>query len=69
MAQKKKPIRPSVESTLPRERPSARMLRTWAKRITRGNAVTIPVFTGGAWTLQVLRGHKRVLQVPVEQNG
>ncbi len=45
------------------------MLRTWAKRIGRGNAVTVPVFTGGEWTLQVLRGHKRVLQVPVELEG
>lgn len=45
------------------ERPSQRMLRTWAKRIRKGSAIPIPVYVGGAWSLQVLRGHKRVLQL------
>lgn len=56
------PGSPEAEA-LPADRPSNRMLRTWAKRIRNGDAVTIPVFVGGAWSLQILRGHKRILQL------
>lgn len=46
-------------------KPSQRMLRIWARRLARGRARPIPVFVGGAWSLQILRGHKRVLRLPV----
>lgn len=44
------------------DRPSSRMVRNWAKLISKGRANVIPVFVAGGWTLHVLRGHKRVLQ-------
>ena len=44
------------------ERPSNRMVRNWAKLISKGRANVIPVFVDGTWTLHVQRGHKRILQ-------
>ena len=52
-----------INTPLPQDRPSRRMLKIWAKRIAGGQASTIPVFVGGAWTLNIPRGHKRVLQL------
>jgi hypothetical protein len=63
MNAKKNPTAP--EANLMQDRPSQRMLKTWAKRITRGRATTIPVFIGGQWSLQIPRGHKRLLQLGV----
>lgn len=47
------------------DRPSNRMVRNWAKLISKGRANVIPVFVDGSWTLHVLRGHKRVLQFAI----
>ncbi len=44
---------------LPKEKPSNRMLKNWAKRIASGEAQAIPVFVGGEWSLQIQRGKKR----------
>jgi hypothetical protein len=55
-------IAPDRSETIEPDRPSNRMVRNWAKNISKGRANVIPVFVDGAWTLHVLRGHKRVLQ-------
>ena len=59
----KKSLELLAQGALPQDRPSQRMLKTWAKRIKHGRAATVPVFVGGKWSLQILRGHKRVLQL------
>ena len=48
---------------LPREQPSSRMLRNWAKRISQGTAHAIPVYVNGSWSLQIMRGKKRRLHI------
>ena len=53
---------------LPQDRPSRRILRTWARRIKNGEANTIPVYVGGSWSLQIMRGHKRALQLGLSIN-
>ncbi|MBI4349432.1 MAG: hypothetical protein HY553_21535 [Elusimicrobia bacterium] len=45
--------------------PAPSLLKSWAKRMAKGNVPMIPVFVGGAWSLQVPRGNKRVLRVNV----
>ncbi|MBI5201312.1 MAG: hypothetical protein HY925_06975 [Elusimicrobia bacterium] len=45
--------------------PSASLLKAWGKRMQKGNVRMIPVFVGGAWSLQVPRGNKRVLRLNV----
>lgn len=52
-----------INTPLAQDRPSRRMLKIWAKRVAGGQASTIPVFVGGAWTLNIPRGHKRVLRL------
>ncbi len=41
-------------------------LRKWSKSISRGEAMAVPVFAEGKWTLQVMRGNKRTMQVEVD---
>ncbi len=45
--------------------PAPSLLKSWAKRMAKGNVAMIPVFVGGAWSVQVPRGNKRVLRVNV----
>jgi len=45
--------------------PNASLLKAWGKRLAKGNVPMIPIFVGGAWSLQVVRGNKRVLRVKV----
>jgi hypothetical protein len=56
-----------LEDELPKEKPSRRMLRNWAKRIAQGEARAIPVYVGGSWSLQIMRGKKRRLQLELGQ--
>ncbi len=49
--------------------PASSLLKSWGKRLAKGNVPVIPVYVGGAWTLQVPRGNKRVLRVPVGKTG
>lgn len=63
MMTQKKTLDTMPQGELAQDRPSQRMLKTWAKRIKHGRAATVPVFVGGKWSLQILRGHKRVLQL------
>lgn len=49
------------------EKPAATLVKSWAKKMSQGRATIIPVFVGGVWSLQVPRGNKRVLTVPVDQ--
>lgn len=46
--------------------PNPSLLKSWGKRMARGNVPMIPVFVGGGWSLQVPRGNKRVLRVNVD---
>lgn len=45
--------------------PAPSLLKSWGKRMAKGKVPMIPVFVGGAWSLQVPRGNKRVLRVNV----
>ena len=45
--------------------PSASLLKSWGKKMAKGNVRMIPVFVGGAWNVQVPRGNKRVLRVNI----
>lgn len=47
------------------DEPSAAMRQRWAKRIAAGTAKPIPVFVGGAWSVNVVRGNKRILRMQV----
>lgn len=47
--------------------PAPSLLKSWAKRMAKGNARVIPVYVGGSWSLQVPRGNKRVLRVNVNE--
>jgi len=49
-----------------RDLPSRRMLKNWAKRIAQGTVKPIPVYVGGAWSLQIMRGKKRRLMLELE---
>lgn len=57
----------SMNEPTPRDadRPARTLLRSWGKRMAKGNVPMIPVFVGGAWSLQVPRGNKRVLRLNV----
>lgn len=59
--------KPAPEKSEPiiQDRPAASLLRSWGKRMASGSAAIIPVYVGGSWTLQIPRGNKRVLTVPV----
>jgi hypothetical protein len=46
--------------------PAPSLLKSWGKRMAKGSVPMIPVFVGGAWSLQVPRGNKRVLRVNVD---
>lgn len=48
------------------DRPAKSLLKAWSKKMSKGTAIMIPVFVGGKWTIQVPRGNKRILQVPVK---
>lgn len=48
------------------DRPSRSVRKIWAKRIKSGKAVPIMVYVGGSWTMHIVRGNKRVMQVPVD---
>ena len=48
--------------------PAPSLLKSWGKRMAKGNVPMIPVFVGGAWSLQVPRGNKRILRVNVTGN-
>lgn len=45
--------------------PAPSLLKAWGKRMAKGNVRVVPVYVGGAWSLQVPRGNKRVLRVNV----
>ncbi len=45
--------------------PSTSLLKAWGKRMQKGNVRMIPVYVGGAWSVQVPRGNKRVLRLSV----
>ncbi|MBI4348133.1 MAG: hypothetical protein HY553_14930 [Elusimicrobia bacterium] len=45
--------------------PSPSLLKAWGKRMQKGNVRMIPVFVGGAWSLQIPRGNKRLLRLNV----
>lgn len=49
----------------PDDRPAPTLLKSWGKRMAKGNAMIIPVFVGGSWTLQIPRGNKRALRLTV----
>ena len=53
------------DNEIHQDKPAKSLLRSGGKRMSQGNAAVIPVFVGGAWTLQVPRGNKRVLQLSV----
>ena len=53
------------DNKIHQDKPAKSLLRSWGKRMSQGTAAIIPMFVGGAWTLQIPRGNKRVLQVPV----
>ena len=48
------------------DRPSRSVRKIWAKRIKSGKATPIMVYVGGSWTMHIVRGNKRVMQVPVD---
>lgn len=50
------------------DKPAKSLLKAWSKKMSKGTAIMIPVFVGGQWTLQVPRGNKRILQVPIKAN-
>lgn len=47
-----------------KDRPSQSLLKNWGRKLSRGKAAVVPVYVGGGWTCQIVRGNKRVLQVP-----
>ena len=49
------------------DKPAASLLKSWGKRMSTGEAAVIPVYIGGAWSIQIPRGNKRVLQLAVAQ--
>lgn len=55
------------EESLPiQDKPAATLVRSWGKRMAQGQAAVIPVFVGGAWSLQIPRGNKRVLKMALK---
>ena len=42
------------------------LLKAWGKRMSKGNVPMIPVFVGGAWSIQMPRGNKRILRVKIQ---
>ena len=56
---------PTEKATKPSERPAATLLKSWGKRMSDGKAVVIPIFVGGAWSVAVPRGNKRVLSLSI----
>jgi len=61
-----KPKGEEKEDRVVRDKPATSLLKAWGKRMSQGTASIIPVYVGGSWTLQVPRGNKRVLTVPVD---
>ncbi|MBI5596256.1 MAG: hypothetical protein HY928_09245 [Elusimicrobia bacterium] len=43
--------------------PSAAMRKRWAKKIVEGKSKPIIVYVGGQWSLNVVRGTKRIMRV------
>lgn len=56
-------LKTEPEENIVGDKPAASLLKSWGKRLSQGNAPVIPVYVGGAWSFQVPRGNKRVLQV------
>ncbi|MBI3299180.1 MAG: hypothetical protein HYZ75_13510 [Elusimicrobia bacterium] len=48
---------------VPVDRPSRRMMKIWSKRLKLGQANSVPVYIGGSWSMMVVRGNKRVMQL------
>ena len=44
---------------------SKRLLKSWGKRLAKGQAPVIPVYVNGSWMISVARGNKRALRVVV----
>ena len=44
--------------------PSQSMRTRWANRMDKGTATAVTVFVGGAWSLNLKRGHKRDMRLP-----
>ena len=44
---------------------SKRLLKSWGKRLAKGQAPVIPVYVNGSWMINVARGNKRALRVVV----
>ncbi|MBI3299164.1 MAG: hypothetical protein HYZ75_13430 [Elusimicrobia bacterium] len=47
------------------DRPSRRMMNTWSKRLRTGKATPVPIYIGGSWSMMVVRGNKRVMQLNI----
>ena len=43
--------------------PSAAMRKRWAKKISEGKSKPVIVYVGGQWSLNVVRGTKRIMRV------
>lgn len=48
-----------------RDVPSRAIRKVWADKILSGKTAPVMVYVGGAWTMHIVRGNKRVLQVPL----
>ncbi|PCI36496.1 MAG: hypothetical protein COB53_09415 [Elusimicrobia bacterium] len=55
---------PEVETYT--DRPAASLLKSWGKRMSKGNVAAIPVYVDGKWSIAVPRGNKRVLQFAID---
>ena len=44
---------------------SKRLMKTWGKRLAKGQAPVIPVYVNGSWMISVTRGNKRALRVVI----
>lgn len=56
----------SREKDALQDRPAKSLLKNWGRKLASGRAEVVPVYVGGEWTFQIMRGNKRVLQVPVK---
>ena len=66
MARTKTPKpKPEPKNEMIQDKPAKSLLRSWAKRMSSGQANAIPVYVGGSWSVQIPRGNKRILTVPL----
>lgn len=54
-----------LASPVVRDVPSRAIRKVWADKILSGKTAPVMVYVGGAWTMHIVRGNKRVLQVPL----